>query len=219
MREAGASGRTLPESLSYAVPFNVSDPINTPRGLDTSDNPNALQALAKAVSKLTDVGIALDAQLGDIQSVTRNGEVIPLHGGEEFEGVFNKMSLDFDGANGYPDVTGSSGTWIMATEFTDDGPVTKAVLTYSLSANTESPHYSDMTKLFSNKQFVDIPFSEEDVEAAATSTLEITEDTEQCVDDGWQAFAQPAFASEVACRDYFSEIAAQQLTDFVAAQE
>lgn len=215
MRAAGASGRTLPDSLNYAVPFDVNDPVNTPRGLNTIDNPNALQALAEAVQTLNNAGIALDAALGELQSVTRNGARIPIHGGEEFEGVFNKMSLDFDGPNGYPEVTGSSGSWIMGVEFTPEGPVAKGILTYSISTNPESPRYLNMTELFSNKQFVDLPFTQEQVEAAATSTAELSEGTSDCEQDGWQSFSQPSFADEAACRSYFVDIADNRLTDFV----
>ena len=217
MRAASGGGRsrTLPASLNYRVPFDVNDAVNTPRGLNIIENPNALLALAKAVRVLNDAGIALDAQLGELQSVTRNQSRIPLHGGEEFEGVFNKMHFDFAGADGYPDVTGSSGSWIMAVEFTPDGPVAKGILTYSISTNPDSPHNTDMTEMFSRKEFVDLPFSKEDVEAAALSTMTLSEGTAQCEESGWQHFTTQGFADEAACRIYFVDVAANRLTDFV----
>lgn len=210
-----ASVRTLPDTFNYAVPFDVNDPVNTPRGLDTSDNPAALQALAEAVVLLGDAGIALDTQLGDLQSTTKNDTVIPLHGGEEIEGVFNKMSLEFAGSEGYPAVTGSGASWVMAVEFGETGPIARGILSYSLSANTTSEHYADMTEMFSRKEFLDLPFHQEDVEAAALSTIDVSEGTSACADGGWETFLQPQFADEQACRDYFIDIEANQLLDFV----
>lgn len=209
----GDNARFLPENLNYAVPFSAEDPLNTPRGL-TSDNPLALEALAGAVQILEEAGIALDAPLRDLQSVTRNDERIPLHGGEEWEGVFNKMSLNFAGADGYPEITGSSASWIMGVAFTQDGLEAKGNLTYSQSTNTASPHYADQTKLFSEKAFIDIPYKLEDVRAAAMDTMQLSEGTDQCADDGWAAFTVPGFADETACREHFAAIYDARLTDY-----
>lgn len=212
---AGDNTRFLPGTLNYAVPFSVTDPLNTPRGL-APDNPLALDALARAVLLLQDAGIAMDARLGDLQSVTRGGERIPLHGGEEWEGVFNKMSLDFAGAGGYPEITGSSASWIMAVSFQEEGLVAKGNLTYSQSTNPKSPHFADQTRLFSQKKFVDIPYSLEAVREAATNRTTLAEGTEQCANDGWAAFEQPVFAGEAGCRGHFETIFQARLEDYAA---
>lgn len=169
MHEAnhGKYTRWMPEEFNYAVPFDVTDPVNTPRGLNINDNQAVLKALGRAIKSLESVWIALDARLGDLQFVSRNGEKIPIHGGPEYEGIFNKIEANFQTIGGYPDVTGSSSSWIMATEFTDQGPRAKGILTYSISVNPESPHYDDQTRMFSKKQWVDLPFYKKDVEAAA----------------------------------------------------
>lgn len=223
MREAhaingdDAGTATLPAALNLAVPFDPSDPLTTPRGLDTMDNPNALLALATAVQKLRDAGIALDARLGDLQTVTRNGEVIPIHGGPNMEGIFNKVESDpdFEGAGGYPEVTGSSSSWIWATEFTEDGPRFRGILTYSISTNPNSPHFSDQTKMFSQKQWLDIPFYEEDVEAAALQTTVVSEGASDCINDGWKEFTQPEFDSCIECLAYFQMLQFFRVTDFI----
>ena len=100
LREAngGSNTRFLPSTLNYVLPFDISDPTNTPRGLDLANNDAALQFLGEAVKKLTNDGIALDARLGDLQSVTRNGERIEIHGGPEWTGVFNKVDARYAGA-------------------------------------------------------------------------------------------------------------------------
>lgn len=209
-------GRRLPELLNYSTAFDISDPVNTPRGLDTVTNPVALPSLAVAVETLAAAGIALDARLGDIQTVTRGGDSFPWHGGEEFEGVFNKMSLDLDEtAGGYPEVTGSSASWVMLTEFTEAGPVSRGNLVYSLSTSSESNHNNDMTALFSRSQMVELPYHPEDVTAAAISTLEITEGATSCQDGGWESFTGENFQSEAQCIDYFRQLNAGRVTEYV----
>ena len=201
--------------FNYTVAFDLNDPVNTPSGLNTSDNPLALQSLALAVETLGRAGIPLDAKLGDIQTVTR-GETIAWHGGEEFEGVFNKAANALDeAAGGYPKATGSGASWVMATEFTDDGPVSRGNLVYSVSTSSESPHYNDMTKLFSNKQLVDLPYHPEDVTAAATSTIEISEAASSCENDGWQSFTGESFASEADCIAFFRQLNENRVTEYV----
>lgn len=213
--DGSSTNRWLPDSLNTRIPFDVNDPVITPSGLDTQDNTGALTALAEAVRRLDASGIALDARLGDIQYVVRNGERIPMHGGEEMEGVFNKMSLDFVEGEGYPDVTGSSASWIMAVQFTEDGVKARGVLARSMSTNTESEHYSDMTRMLSEKHLAELPYTAEEVEAAATSTVQLSEGTQDCVDDGWQQFASPAFDSEQQCRDYYTELSDSLVTDYI----
>jgi len=214
MRAAGGQSN-LPGDFNYLVPFDIENPVNTPRSLDPNNNPAVLQALATAVQLLRGADIALDARLGDIQSVTKNETVIPMHGGASYEGVFNLMTMGFAGKKGYPAVTGSSGSWIMAVEFTDAGPKAKGVLTFSMSSSSESPHYADMTELFSTKELPDLPYYLEDVEAAALSSVEISEGTASCADGGWEAFMGLAFSNEEKCRDYFTAIDADKLMDWV----
>ncbi|MBW1882795.1 MAG: penicillin acylase family protein [Deltaproteobacteria bacterium] len=159
--------RQLPASFAVDVAFDESDPIATPRGLDTSHNSELLAILAKAVQSLEQAGIPLDAALGELQGVTRNGDWIPLHGGPEYEGIFNKIEARFQGAAGYPEVTKWSSSWILAVEFSEAGPRARGILSYSLSANPSSPHFADQTRMFSRKEWLELPFHEADVEAAA----------------------------------------------------
>ena len=165
--------RQLPASFTPALPFDVADPVNTPRGLSGTAADAVLEALAKAVLQLQRAGLPLDAELGEIQTVTRNGERIPLHGGPEIEGIFNKIEAEFQGAAGYPEVSRWSSSWIMATAFTTRGPRARGILTYSLSANPESPWYRDQTEMFSNKQWLDLPFTVEDVKAASIQSYDL----------------------------------------------
>lgn len=162
----GAFRRTLPESFVPAIAFDPQAPIATPRGLDPSAREAVLESLAEAVLEIRAAGLALDAPLGTLQSVTRGDERIPLHGGPEIEGIFNKIESRFRGAAGYPSVDRWSSSWILAVELGAEGPVSSGLLAYSLSSNPDSPHFADQTRLFSRKEWLPLPFRQADVEAA-----------------------------------------------------
>jgi len=69
-------------------------------------------------------------------------------------------------------VHGSS--WIMAVEFTEDGPFARGLLSYSQSTNPNSPHFADQTRAYSQKDWSAMPFYPAEVRAEAVSvqTLE-----------------------------------------------
>jgi acyl-homoserine-lactone acylase len=203
----GSTGqRRLPGSLVYATPFDPSSPLTTPAGLDTTHNPAALEALGTAVRKLRGAGIALDARLGDIQKWTSRGD-IPAHGGPESMGVYNKIAAPFDAAaGGYPEVTGSGSSWVMVTEFTDDGPVSRGILTYSISTDPGSPHFSDQTQLFSDKQWLDLPYYTKDVKKSAHSSMRLEEGKGDCESGGWEDFTEPSFDNQGQCVRYFNKL-------------
>ena len=179
-------GDLLDAGALFAQPFDPSDPVGTPRGL--SGRPGAddlvLGNLARAVVVLESAGFALDAPLGDLQYSNRNGVRIPIHGGHgSWEGVTNFANHAANGTtlepdvpvaplvegsrflrtDGYPVNRGTS--FIMVMEFTDSGPRAKALLTYSQSGDSESPHFSDQTELFSRKQWRPVLFRAADIEA------------------------------------------------------
>ncbi|MDP3738589.1 MAG: penicillin acylase family protein [Hyphomonadaceae bacterium] len=156
------------KGLKFRVPFDPKDPVNTPNTLDVAD-PEVLAALEKAVDTLNDLKIPLDARLGDIQRETRGAERIPIHGGAGPEGVFNVITVE----NLEPELGWTSirhgASWIMTVEFTDQGPVSEGILTYSESVNPNSPHWSDQTHLYSKKGWDDLRFTEAAVEAGTVS--------------------------------------------------
>ncbi|MFO7552249.1 MAG: penicillin acylase family protein [Haliea sp.] len=171
----------------FATPFDPAQPVATPHTL--ADPELALQKLAEAAALLESAGHALDAPLGAAQFAYRGERRIPIHGGNRYEGVANLMVSDIpdhpiallepapvDGSPlltdaGYPIIHGSS--FILALTFDDDGPVAEALLTYSQSGNPDSPHFSDQTDLYRNKQWRPALFERAAVEADAQSRLEL----------------------------------------------
>jgi acyl-homoserine-lactone acylase len=172
---AAAGGRL------FAVEFDSDDPIGTPRGL--AQGPLAVENLARAVKILQSQNHPLDIELGELQyPPSKTSRRIPIHGGNSSEGVKNLQvnsvnyttlePLDvparvegsgFLTEKGYPVVHGSS--FVLALEYTDDGPKAKAFLTYSQSGDPESEHFDDQTLLFSKKQWRPVLFTEDEIAA------------------------------------------------------
>ena len=171
-REFWKRARAIPNV--YAVPFDAGDPVNTPRGLNVADPTTQaalLGALREAASALTTAGVPLDAPLGEVQGVTRGGDFISLPGGPEFEGVLNKVEFAPLAQGGYREVVGTSSSYIQTVGFTDSGVQAEAVLTYGQSSNPESPHFSDQTRLFSRSEWVNLPFTQPEIEADPARTV------------------------------------------------
>jgi acyl-homoserine-lactone acylase len=156
------------EKLPWRVPFDPKDPVHTPNSLDPGSSA-VRDALARAVLALRNAGIALNAPLSDVQKITRNGEQIPIHGSIHELGVLNVVTPGT--VDGKLDIVFGS-SFIQQTRFTADGPPqSSSVLAYSQSANPNSPHYADQTKLFSAGGWVTERFTEDQI--AASPALEV----------------------------------------------
>ncbi|MER5782962.1 penicillin acylase family protein [Streptomyces mobaraensis] len=156
--------REVPADRLWRVPFDPAKPVTTPNTLNTAE-PGVARALAAAVHDLRSAGIALDAPLGEHQFVVRKGKRIPVPGGTEALGAWNKVESRWDGPRGgYPEV--SMGTsYVQAVGF-DGGscPVTaRTLLTYSQSDDPASAHSSDQTELFSKGRMIRSRFCERDI--------------------------------------------------------
>jgi acyl-homoserine-lactone acylase len=191
--------------LRWAVPFDPADPVNTPNTLDVADS-RVLDALESAVETLIAAGIPLDARWGDVQSHSWETTRIPMHGGAGGEGVFNVItSQSFRPGEGWTQVVHGS-SWIMTVEFTDDGPRSEGVLTYSQSTNPLSPHRADQTQLYSQEGWDDLRLSEQAVVDGTISTTTAREGKEDCKQGGWREFERPQFADQSECVSYFAEL-------------
>ncbi len=146
-------GGVAPAAVSpFRVPFDVNDPVNTPRGLNT-DSADVRKALADAVTDLRAADIPLDAPLRDYQYELRGDEKIPIHGGPGTVGVFNAINVTWDPKKAYAGVPHGS-SYIQVVHFVPgDCPDTRTILTYSQSADPTSPWYADQTRMFSRKEW------------------------------------------------------------------
>jgi acyl-homoserine-lactone acylase len=169
----------------FATPFDPADPIDTPADLAPGDlvNDRSLDALARAVLRLDGAGLALDTPFGEAQFARKGDAIIPIHGGISAEGVTNLMVYDQFRSDLEPWVPRAEELWaptgltadgyqvnygtsfIMCMQFTDEGPVGQALLSYSQSAEPDSPWFADQTQRFSQKQWRPMLWREEDIAA------------------------------------------------------
>ncbi|MGW7404814.1 penicillin acylase family protein [Streptomyces sp. NPDC054833] len=153
----------VPPAQLWKVPFSTADPVHTPNTLNTAA-PGFTTALADTVAELRTAGVALDSPLGERQYVVRDGRHIPVPGGTESLGVWNKVEPVWDAAqDAYTEVSFGS-SYIQAVGW-DGGPcpVARTLLTYSQSSNPKSSHYSDQTRLYSQERWVTSRFCEKDI--------------------------------------------------------
>ncbi len=153
----------------YRQGFDVNDPVNTPRGLNT-DNPQVRQAFGDAVNDLRNSNIPLDARLRDYQFEMRGEKRIPIHGGPGTDGVFQAINVSWAAGRGYPNVPhGTSFVQVVHFPPKTRCPEHRTMLTYSQSTNENSPHFGDQTRLFSKKRWVNSPFCAAQVRKARGS--------------------------------------------------
>ncbi|MFK8016817.1 MAG: penicillin acylase family protein [Gammaproteobacteria bacterium] len=179
----------------WAIPFDINDAVNTPRGLndDTAEaRARLMRWLGEGVQRLAANSIALDARWGDLQYDTKNGVRFPIHGGRDGSGMFSIITANLSPAGYTPINHGNS--YMQTVTFDDDGPVAEALLSYSQSSDPEDENYADQTALYTAKQWVALPFSEAEILADpnyVTITLTgvkdtdsdgIGDDTDNCLD-------------------------------------
>ncbi|MGA7434614.1 MAG: penicillin acylase family protein [Solirubrobacterales bacterium] len=143
----------------YVVPFDLNDPVHTPRGLDTS-KAAVVKALSDAVKEFNTLSIPFGATLRDYQYAVRNGENIPIPGGSGGHGMFNVISAIRNNDTGKYDGIRHGASFIQSASLTGAKcPPVKMILAYSQSAtNEKSKHYADQTKLFSQSKWVNDRF-------------------------------------------------------------
>ncbi|WP_333796261.1 penicillin acylase family protein [Rheinheimera sp.] len=202
-----AGERNLDKSL-YQTAFDADNAALTPAGLApytaaAPEQDKVLLALASAVQRLTQAGIALDAPLGTIQFVQKaqGQDKLPIAGGYSYEGLFNMSERAIpsrstaDLANvvsgtGRPDSllstlssNGNSDTayrvnygssFVMALQFTAEGPKADMMLAYSQSHDPASPFFADQTRLFSQGLWRPMLFRADEVKNATVKTITLT---------------------------------------------
>jgi acyl-homoserine-lactone acylase len=163
-REFWRRARDIPNV--WRVPFDAKDPVATPSGLRLADEAvrtKVWEALAGAAAESKKAGFALDAPLGKVQVKPTPQGLVAVHGGDEFEGVLNKIETLPFGAKGLEPVYGTS--YVQTVTFDERGPVAEAFLTYGQSSQPDSPRAFDQLPAFSRKQWPKLPFHPQDVTA------------------------------------------------------
>ncbi|AQA17744.1 hypothetical protein BST95_05335 [Halioglobus japonicus] len=164
-----AFGNAFSDETFWLVDFDPASPLTTPTDIDLSVPANGervIAALISAVEALQGAGVALDAPWGEVQVLPKNGVDIGIHGGSGSAGVFGAISAGLD-EGGYRNIR-SGNSYVQTVTFDEsDCPVADAIITTSQSINPASPHYADQSELYSRKEWVRMPFCEDDVAAAS----------------------------------------------------
>jgi acyl-homoserine-lactone acylase len=172
----------------FANGFSPSAPLTTPNTLTpapaTGPDP-ILNQLAAAVLTLRKAGIEVTMPLGQVQYAIRGGERVAVHGGLGQDGVSNVVnylatlnstlepatprSAVLNARTGLTDqgyVLNSGTSFLMATEFVEGGIRARAVLTLGQQGDAAALNYRDQLSLFSEKQWRDVAFTEEEIRNA-----------------------------------------------------
>jgi len=169
----------------WATPFDADQPVDTPAGLapapDGGPDP-VLVNLARAVQVLDRAGRPVDAPLGDLQYADRNGERIPIHGGNSVDGTTNVVGYSGSPGSttesvpkrgpvvaartaltrdGYMINNGSS--FMMVVDYGPDGPRAKVLLNYGNTQDRANPVFVDSTRRFSDKNWRDVVLGQDAV--------------------------------------------------------
>ncbi|MDF2693263.1 MAG: hypothetical protein K0S65_1646, partial [Labilithrix sp.] len=162
--------------ITYTVPFDAADPINTPRDMNLTA-PEVLQGFAAAIRSVTKAGFAVDAPRSAVSwREGKNGERIPVPGGFQRTGNFTIAQVDgrptLKPDTGYgPMLYGNSYMQVVA--FTPAGLDASTFVTYSLSTDPASPQYDDYTRAYSQKQWLKAAWTEEQIAADTKTTLDL----------------------------------------------
>jgi len=166
-----------------AVAFDPDRPIETP--VPNSSDSTIEGGLTAAVAMLGAAGVAIDATLRSTQTDGRidagTGVATPISGGLGADGVTNVIDYDSDNTTleprpgigepvnpktglvkgGYRVNYGSS--FMMALDFTPDGPRARTILTYGETEDRTDPHFTDQVKMYSDKQWKTVAYTAGDV--------------------------------------------------------
>ena len=155
----------------YSTPFNPAQPLTTPSGLNTGPTAEPLKWLADAVQNLHAHGVALDASFGQVQHAPQS-RTIPIAGctgdpaAGQYLGCFNAIYSN----DGTPSTSGpvnaapygqvyDGSSLVMTTQLNPNGPVSQGILTYSQATDPTSRWYDNMTKLYSMRRWVNLPYT------------------------------------------------------------
>ncbi|MEY2687955.1 MAG: hypothetical protein RL375_2153 [Pseudomonadota bacterium] len=154
----------------WRLPFNAEDAVATPGGLRLDDaelSAKVYAALDGAVATVKAAGFALDAPLGAVQFRRVGDRVVAIPGGDEFEGVLNKVETQGMARlvpGGYAVNYGTS--YLQAVGFDERGPVAHGLLTFGQSSRPDSARAFDQLEALSRLPWPVLPFHAEDVAKA-----------------------------------------------------
>jgi acyl-homoserine-lactone acylase len=148
--------------------------MNTPRDLDERGL-GVVKAMSDALAYLKQKGVPYGAPLGSLQVADKQGGPIPIGGGTHETGNANVVvsRAPVENPKGLYTVNYGS-SHIQAVSFSDTGVDASTILTYGQSLDPSSPWYDDQTRMFSQEQWVDFPFTDAQITDQKISSVHVT---------------------------------------------
>ena len=153
----------------WSVPYDATDPLETPRG-----NAGTAAALVKLEALVTDAqfntATKRRARPADVQVLLRAGVPLSIPGGRY---TFNNWAGQKTTLLGNVVYTADPNTnqgafgnsYIQFVTWDDAGPVAEGILTYGQSSNPASANFSDQTRKYAAGEWVKLPFTEAQIKA------------------------------------------------------
>jgi acyl-homoserine-lactone acylase len=189
--ELNSSGYLLFEKIWLGIaalgdnawtPYDSKDPLSSNMRLRLSDNAvrdQIIKVFLGILKTFEQQKMPLNAQLKDYQFVMQGTLRIPIFGGPEGTGIYNRYdAIPYTAAGAKPGERRAigGGTHIQSVEFGPEGPRNWSFLAQSQSADPRSPHVDDLTQLLVKKIPVSFPYREDEISRDANlRTLKISE--------------------------------------------
>ncbi|MDH0866801.1 penicillin acylase family protein [Mitsuaria sp. GD03876] len=168
----------IPEASLFQVPFSAADPVGTPRVLNAAATATLRQAFGAAILRVQASGFAANATRGETLFATRGNDKIPMFGGCGGQGYYTvACALTRIDQGGYQlDTATSANSYMQVVRFPAGSVEAWTFLTFSLSDDPASAHFSDYTRAYSAGTWQRMPFSEAEITSdPAYSTKTISE--------------------------------------------
>ncbi|HLV26473.1 MAG TPA: penicillin acylase family protein [Gemmatimonadales bacterium] len=149
-----------PDSM-FAHPWNIDEPITTPRGL--KDGARAAEAFKWAVAETANRYGSFDVPWGEVHRVRMGDTDVPVGGCGGALGCFRVLNFRTDD-DGKRSVIGGDG-WVIGVEFGRDVPRGYSVLGYGQSAIPGHEYFGDQAAMFAAGKYKKILWTDSDVEA------------------------------------------------------
>lgn len=171
----------LNASSWWSVPFDVTNPADTPRG--AANTATALAQLETLVASTQfDTALKRRARPQDVQILVRADGNIAVPGGAKTFYNWNGQKTEVAPgsfiytADPATQAGAAGNSYIQFVTWDDAGPVAEGLLTYGQSSNPASPFYSDQTRKYAAGEWIKLPYTEAQIKAdAGYSVVNIAE--------------------------------------------
>lgn len=140
-------GPALADQSRFAVPYDMAQPLTTPRGL--KDPAQAVAFLEQAAGKMESEFGALDVPWGEVMKYRVGNLELPANGGFGNLGIFRVITFGPMKEKKRAPIHGE--TFVLCVEF-GKTPRAQAVMSYGNSSQPGSPHIEDQLPLLARKQ-------------------------------------------------------------------